>query len=291
MARAIAGTPPESRSRVMIVAAVIFAAIAAVLLFVALQNRGGSGGSEAAATASVVVATTDLSANTKLTADLVEVTSVPLDQALAGAYSSVEAVVGLPVRYPVQSGEQVTTAKVGLEAIRDEKDLALVLPAGKRAVALEVTEVTSVGGLLLPGNFVDLIVVLDGGEEGLGDNKALTILQNVEVLAVAQEAQEPVPATDSSAASATDGDQPAGSGIRGQRPDKVERQPQARTVTVAVTPAQAQLLALLQAQEVQSDNRVKIMLSLRPVGETEPQSIPELFPPIELILPPPPPES
>lgn len=281
MARAIAGTQADGKSRIIIIAAVIFSALAAVLLFAALQNRGdGGGGSSAAVTTDVIVATRDIGANTPLTADMVEVNALSIDESLAGAYTSVEPLIGLPVRYPIQKGEQVTTAKIGLEAIRDEKDLALVLPPGKRAVAIEVSEMTSVGGLLLPGNFVDLIVVLDGGEEGLNDNKALTLLQNIEVLAVAQEAQEPVPAS----SDAGDGT----GGIQGQRPQEVERQPGARTVTVAVTPQEAQLLALLQAQGGSGGNDVKILLALRPGGDTGTESIPELFPPIELILPRPP---
>jgi hypothetical protein len=56
---------------------------------------------------------------------------------------------------------------------------------------------------------------------------------------------------------------------------------------VAVTPGEAQLLALLQAQEGSGDD-VKILLTLRPGGDTGTESIPELFPPIELILPRPP---
>jgi len=287
MARAaLAATPSESRSRTLFIAAVIISAIAAVLLFVALQNRGGDGAATAAATTDVVVAATNIDANTMLTADLLEVRAVSVDDALAGAYATTDAAIGLPARYPIQKGEQVTTGKLGLEAITDEKDLALVLDAGQRAVAIEVSEITSVGGLLLPGNFVDLIAVLDGGEEGLGDNKAVTVLQNIEVLAVAQEAQEPIPAVGTGGV----GDEASGTGVRGQRPDEVERQPGARTVTVAVTPQEAQLLGLLQMLDSSSERGIELMLTLRPVGETDATSVPDFFPPNELILPPPPPQ-
>jgi len=256
MARAaLAATPSESRSRPLIIAAVIFSAIAAVLLFVALQNRGGDGAASAAATTDVVVAATNINANTMLTADLLEVRSVAVDDALAGAYATTSAAIGLPARYPIQKGEQVTTGRLGLEAITDEKDIALVLKAGQRAFAVEATEVTAVGGLLLPGNSVDVIAVF--GEETGGIEKAVTVLQNIQVLGVAQEAQEPLPATgDATGTDGTDG------GIRGQRPEDVERQPSARSVTLAVTPDQAQLLASLQSQD-----DVEIWLSLRPLDD------------------------
>lgn len=257
MARSAVGTPSEHRSRVIILAAVIFAGIAALLLFVALQSGdGGGGGSESAAgvTAEIVVATRPISANTTLEADMLELKAIPLDQELIGAYSSVEAAVGLPVRYPLQAGEQVTTSKIGIDAIADEKDIALVLEPGQRAFAVEATEVSAVGGLLLPGNFIDVIAVFDS--DTFGEGKAETVLQNIEVLSVAQEAQEPVPRASTDEAAALDG----GNGISGQRPEEVERQPRARSVTLAVTPDQAQLLAALQSE----GTGIKIWLALRP---------------------------
>src|SRR3990172_8993398 len=103
MARVLAGTPSESRSRALIIAALVFAAIAAVLLFIALQNRGGGEStSTAAATTEVLVAASEIDANTRLAAEMLELRSVPVDDALAGAYASVDAAVGLPARYPIQ---------------------------------------------------------------------------------------------------------------------------------------------------------------------------------------------
>lgn len=262
----------------MIVAAVLFAAIAAALVFVALQNRGEGGGDSgsAAVTSDVVVAARDIPANTKLTAEMLEVRAVPIDTVLAKAYTSTQEILGLPTRFPVEAGEQVTRLKVGLTSIEDEKDVALVLEPGKRGFAVQVTEVTGVGGLLLPGNFVDVIAVFPEGParrssagevQDIQDIKAVTLLQNVEVLAVAQEAQEPVPAVASDAEAAGSEDAAAtgeaSAGLRGQRPENVERQPQARSVTLAVAPQEAQLLALVQ------DTAGVIWLSLRPVGDHE----------------------
>ena len=245
----------------MIVAAFVFAAIAAVLLFVTLRSGDGDGAATIApvAMADVVVATQDISGNTKLTEGMIEVKSLPEDQLLAGVYTAIEAAVGLPVRYPLQAGEQVTASKVGLQAIADEKDLALVLDAGMRAFALSASEVTAVGGLLLPKNYVDVVAVFQTDE---GDIESVaTVLQNIQVLGVAQEALEPVPAN------VTDGDSTGNggeTGIVGQRSAEVERQPRARSVTLAVTPDQVQLLAGLQSQD-----NVQLWLSLRPLDDNE----------------------
>ena len=289
MARVLAGTSPEGRNRIMIIAAVVFAAIAGVLLFVALQSRDDDGGGlSAAAAIDVVVTTRSIDPNTLLTSDMLELDAVPADQALAGVFTSVERVVGLPVRYPLQKGEQVSTSKLGLQAIEDENDIALVLPPGMRGVAVEASEVTAVGGLLLPGNFVDVIAVRSETieEEGRPESPpvAITVLQNVLVLSVAQEAQEPVPAAPSEDETTEEGETTQGAevgqNIRAQRPEDVERQPSARSVTLAVTPDQAQLLALLQAS-----GDLEVWLALRatdddaiaPLGETNVP--PALLPP------------
>jgi pilus assembly protein CpaB len=261
MAQAVAagtsGTAPEGRNRLLIVGAIVFGLITAVLLFTALQNTDGGGSSSPVqiTTASVLVVSRDVEANTLLTADMLEVRSVPVAQALSGGYEDVEAAVGLPLRYPLQSGEQVTTAKVGISEILDEGDLALVLEPGQRAFAIRATEVSAVGGNLLPGNLVDIIAVFRGEDGEV--IRVGTPLENVAVLGVAQEALEPVPAFN---AEAEDGLE--NSGLVGQRPDEVERQPRARSVTLAVTPDQVQLLAGLQ-----TNNDVELWLSLRPVDD------------------------
>lgn len=241
----------------MLIAALLFAAVAAALVFLALQDRSdGTQSSSSAFTVDVVVAARDVAANTTLTADMLELRAVPSGDALSGAYASVEQLAGLPTRFPLQTGEQVTGLKVGLSAIADDQDLSLVLPPGMRAVAVKVSEVTGVGGLLLPGNFVDVIAVFPGGA-GSGnpaDIKSVTLLQNIEVLAVAQEAQQPVPAPSDASASG---------GVLGQRPSDAQRQPDAQSATLAVSPSDAQLLALVQ------ETGGIIWLSLRPAGDQE----------------------
>ncbi len=261
MATAVAasGTGPERRNRLLIIGAIVFGLITAVLLFTALQNRDGGSSSSSpvqVTTQEVLVATRDVDSNTVLTADMLEVRSVPVDQVLTGGYDAVETAVGLPLRFPLQSGEQVTASKVGIDAIRDENDLALVLKPGMRAFAVQVSEVSAVGGLLLPQNTVDVIVAFENDDGEV--ESVVTVLQNIEVLGVAQEALEPVVAS----ASETDPEAAAAGGVLGQRPDEVERQPRARSVTLSVTPDQAQLLAGLQ-----SNNDVRIWLSLRPVDD------------------------
>jgi pilus assembly protein CpaB len=244
----------------MFVAAVLFAALAAALTFVALQERGESdGGSSAGTVVPVVVAARDIAPNTTLAAGMLEVRSVAPDAAVAGAYEGIEALTGLATRYPLAKGEQITPAKVGAGVAGNEEDVSLALPAGKRGIAVEVSEITGAGGLLLPGNTVDVIGVFDGGGASGGVARAVTLFQNVEVLAVGEEAQEPLPRAQADAGASVETDP-------GRAPDDAERQPDARTVTLAVTPGEAQVIALTQALG-------KIWLSLRPAGDMEVQDL------------------
>lgn len=258
MASVLIGNAPEQRSRLLIAVALLFAAIAAVLVFVALQNRdeGASSSSTSAAvagTTSVVVAAHDLPANTRLDASMLELRALPPDAVLEGTFAASAAVAGMATRFPVSAGEQITTAKVGLNEVDNKDDVSQVLPAGMRGFAVEVAEVTGVGGLLLPGNFVDVIAVFP--EQSSGETttpaRAMTLLQDVEVIAVGQEAQEPYPAR-------ADGE---ATGLSGQRPDDAERQPDAQSATLAVSPENARLLALVQ------ESGAAIWLSMRPAGD------------------------
>ena len=253
MAQAIAAAAPQGRNRTMVLAALLFAAIAAVLVFAALQGQGGGGESTSVVlgeTTVVVVAASSVPANTILTADMLEVRQVPLGSQLDGVFASTAGVVGLPTRYPLEAGEQVTPRKVGLTRIDDENDVALVLPAGMRGIGVEVREVTGAGGLLLPGHFVDVIAVF--AERNDKPSRSVMLLQDVEILAVGQEAQLPFPASGDGAA-----------GLTGRRADEAELQPSATSTTLAVTPQDAQLLALVQR------SGASIWFSLRPVGDHE----------------------
>ncbi|MEX0786110.1 MAG: Flp pilus assembly protein CpaB [Dehalococcoidia bacterium] len=259
MASVLVGHAPEQRSRLLIAVALVFAAIAAVLVFVALQNRddsaGASGSAAVAGTTSVVVAANDLPANTLLDTSMLELRALPPDAVLEGAFADSAALAGMATRFPVSAGEQITPIKVGLNQIENRDDVSQVLPQGMRAFAVKVAEVTGAGGLLLPGNFVDVIAVFPETSNGetTSPARAVTLLQDVELIAVGQEAQEPYPAQ-------ADGES---TGLSGRRPDGVERQPDAQSATLAVSPEDARLLALVQ------ESGAAIWLSMRPAGDHE----------------------
>lgn len=242
--------------------AVLFAVVAAVLVFVALNQGDEDKEAVAADTRTVVIAAHDISQRTELDAAMLDLAEVPRDRVISGSFSEIEPLEGQFTRYPLLKGEQVVASKVGVQDVEEEGGLSFLLPAGTRAFSIRVSEESSVGGLILPGDLVDVIAIFAEGEVGV--DKAVTLVQNVEVLAVAQEAQQPIPA----AAPTGTATPPAPSDMLGDRPEDVGPNPGARTVTLAVTQEQAQLLALVQA-------RGELALSLRSFGDRSISDFPE----------------
>lgn len=250
--------------RPMILAAV-FGAISALLIVIYLQNAKGSEEStKQLATVPVVFALRAIPERTQITDGMVEVRQIPVDAQHKLALGDKGNVVGQITRVKIEAGEQVLSAKLTNQA--REVGFSAVVPEGRRAVAIAVTEVIASGGHVSPGDWVDVIGVfkvsvavdqngqpLPGGKPSAGEKgsdaqavdvmQSMTVLQNIQVLAVAQKDDQEI--------------QPGGA--KGTPKDA-----EARSVTLAVTPEQAQKLFL--AEEVG-----KLRLSLRPFGEPEDQ--------------------
>jgi pilus assembly protein CpaB len=287
-------------NRLLIILAVVFGLITAVFVYIALSDGGGEEETVAATseeTVPVVIAGRDIAARTKITEEMLGERIVPKDVAHPDAFSSKDEVAGMVSRVPIIAEEQILEDKVAATATelrRDGDDLPLsyVVRPGQRAISIEVNEISSAGGLLIPGDFVDVIGIFDveffGVREGdptsretVDDYVALTVLQNVEVLAVAQDVTETVPEGDEAG---VDGDGAIDDSSRGEEvsqqstlPEPSDPNPDATTVALAVSPAQAQILAL-------AEERGTLKLSLRGVSDTEDALTPalssfELLPP------------
>jgi len=265
MARPLTQAGPERANRLLFIGAVGLAALAAVLVFFALSNFGGSSNDKTAAssTVKVVVAARDIKAGTKIDAEMLQVSDVPTASALAGALGDSKTLVGLTTRYPLQKGEQVTSGKIGQTS--KDKVFADLVPLGKRAVSLPLTETTGVGGLIVAGDRVDITAVIDK-KNGANIEQASTLLQNIEVLSVGQKSQQVTTQVDANGT-------PVADNQAGARPNDTAAQPSARSITVAVDPKDVGLLALAQEQG-------KIYLSLRPAGDSA--SVPGLDAPVAL---------
>lgn len=263
MARTFAQSSTDRNNRLTFYAAVGLALIAAALVFAALSNFGGGGGGDSSVqglgpTVDVVVASQDISPGTRITGDMLEISTLPNNGVIAGAILEKTAAVGLVTRYPLAKGEQFSAGKLGQTA--GTKTFADVVPDGKRAVSVTVDEKTSVGGLIVAGDHVDVIVIgksksADAALDGLP--ASFTLLQDVEVLSVAQEAQKATARLDKDGKPiATD----TAAGEIASRPSDTSANSKAKTVTVSVSPEDAARLAL-------ASQSYSIYLSLRGTGD------------------------
>jgi Flp pilus assembly protein CpaB len=138
----------------------IFGVILAAVSFVVVLAFGGLGNQQPAAVTEVpvVVAVADLSLGTALTADKLTTVNRPTAEAV-DTYAYPEDLVGLVVRRPVAAGQSFKTTD--FETITSVPQLAASLGSGLRAVAVPLSRVDSVGGLLQPGDWVDAILTLE----------------------------------------------------------------------------------------------------------------------------------
>jgi pilus assembly protein CpaB len=160
--------------------------------------------------------------------------------------------VGLTATYPLQKHDQLSATKLG-QGADDGKGLTGVIPSGKRAVAIPISETTSVGGLIVAGDRVDITAVYDK-QTSNGTSAASTLLQNVLVLSVGQNAAKAVARLDANGKPLPEDSQVVAP------PSDTDPNAKAKTITVAVDPQDVAVLALAQDQG-------KIYLSLRPPGD------------------------
>ena len=226
--------------------AVILGVGTAAAAFVWLDGQADddAGTASAAATSGptreVVVLLEDVPAGSPLPQAALALRRVAVSEVLIGASSDLDRVAGRVARYPLLAGEQVTEARLVAPGGPTGNGLAYTVPEGMRAVSVPVNEVSGAGGLIVPGDRVDVMVVTERqrvfGPEAVTAEQAdadmqrqptvVTVLQDVLVLAVGQEL-----------ADAAEGRDPAT-----LRADDVAPQPRAVSVTLAVTPGESQVL-------------------------------------------------
>jgi pilus assembly protein CpaB len=217
---------------------------------------------------------------------MIEVKLVSPDDASSLAYKDTADVVGQVTRFPITANEQVLSNKIvplsGTTSVA-AKSLSFVVPAGMRAIAITTKEVTNAGGLLLPGDYVDVLVVYDIVFQNDPANPAShekedsflvdTLFQRVEVLAVSQSVVDTVP----------DAQSTPSSGSTTVRNSEGKAQPDAVTVTLALSPEDAAKLYL-----ASENGRIRFTVRnytdseqkpLTPVFETDlwPRSLPNPF--------------
>jgi pilus assembly protein CpaB len=260
----LSGSSRMTTQRWVLIAGVVVGLIAAILVFVVVTQAGGDDGDR-----SVVVAKQDIPVQSRLIADMLEVKNMSAGEVAPEAFTARSQVVNRITAEAISAGDQILPSMV---SDRAGDSLAFTIAPGKRAVSIEVKEAVTAGGNVQPGDQVDIVgifaldqdadvnavlAVVAPGQDGvvtpLGTDRNLTVtlLQDVTVLAVGQSLAKSEEET---------------STVVTKPETDAEGRPKAKSVTLEVTPEQAQLLAL-------GDEYAVLRLSVRPFGDEGPLGI------------------
>ena len=222
----------------------VFALVVSSIFYQISARSGGSSDSSGdTEMKDLVVAVKPLGVGVTITPDDVKVTKVSASQYPSGGISNVEEALDRPVIANILLDEPIHEGR--LAARGSGIGLAPIIPEGMRAVSIRVDEVVGVAGFVLPGMRVDVLVT---GNPPNGNGKlTTTILQSILVLSAGQTIE----------------------------PDSRGQAINARTVTLLVTPEQAETITL-------AANEGKVQLVLRngsdkAISKTKGSALTELY--------------
>lgn len=185
-------------------------------LFYQMTARGGTKKPEQTNTKDLVVAVKALPIGITVKATDVKVVKKPTDQFPKDGFSKVEEVIDRPIISNILIDEPILEGRLGNRG--SGYGIVPTIPVGMRAVTVRVNDVVGVAGFVMPGTRVDVLVT--GRPPGHEGTVTSTVLQNILVMT-------------------------AGTTVQ---PDARGSAINAPSVTVLVTPEQAEILTLASSE-------------------------------------------
>jgi pilus assembly protein CpaB len=173
---------------VFVLLAGLAAMLASVMVYSALKRREADVQRAMAHNVQVVVASYDLPLGSRIELGEVKMARWSADSVPEGSYTDPKQVVGSYVKNSLVANEPIVQTKL-FTGDKTAGVMPLLIPFGMRAVSVPVDEVSDIAGFVLPHTRVDVLVAISSGE-GQGKEFSKVVLQNVEVLAVAQEVEQ-----------------------------------------------------------------------------------------------------
>lgn len=130
---------------------------------------------------SVVVALKSIPENTLITVDMLELKKLPAEAVNTLAFKKGLDVQGKVTNTRIEANEQILTTNVN-EVGKEGGGLNYTLPKGKRAITVEVNDITGVAGFIKKGNYIDVVASLMFDIGNTKTAKTILLLQNVMVL-------------------------------------------------------------------------------------------------------------
>jgi len=285
MSTIAASAGPERTNKWLLIAGVALAIMTGILVFVAVSSFGG--GDEAAPAlvtgdSDVLIAKQTIPQGSTLSADQFRVATFSEDNLVPNAISDRASIVGQTATTDILKGQQLSRAHIAATTDDERADqLTFKVPAGNRGVGVSVNKVSTFGGLIVPGDRVDIIATFEERESDAPDAKKYkrvsTVLQNVLVLAREQtDVQRVNPITGEETQDEVTGaeaDAVTGSEAFEQRPEDFDPDGSVGVVTLALTPADVQKLVMAMSLG-------EVTLVLRKFGEDSVVPIEDLRQPI-----------
>jgi pilus assembly protein CpaB len=187
--------------------------VAAAATFGAYRLLAANSRAGQVVTQPVVVASQDIPEGSAIDRIALKTIQLPVQMVPVGAFSNLDSVAGRVTRVAVFSGEPIVPGR--LAPIGVGPGLETKIPAGQRAMAVRINDVAGISGLLQPNSRVDVLVTI-ADATGTGKQVAKLFMSNMLVLSVGTEVQR----------------------------DQTGKAINATTVTLAVTPEEAERLAI-----------------------------------------------
>ncbi len=217
----------ERRYTTIFGAALVTAALATFGIYRVLQ---ASKAQNRVITRPVVIAFKDVPEGNKIDRASITVAEWPINTVPAGAFTSIDSVVNRVTRIDVFRGEVIVPGRLAPDGT--SSGLQVKITPGKRAVAIKIDDVSGLNGMVQPNSRVDVLVTTR--DPSTQKEVAKTFMSNMRVLSVGT--------------------------LTATGPDN--RPIQAATVSLEVTPAEAERLAI-------ATGTGRIQLSLRGYGDPD----------------------
>ena len=235
------------RGRAALILSVVMGVLAVVMMSVYINSRESSL-LQLSAMKDVIVATQDILVNSVVDERMVQRIQVPAKYVQPQAITDLKDLVGRVVAVPVPKGGQILGTYLENAG---ETALAYEVPRGRRAITIAVSDISGVGGLVRPGNFVDIMgtfeygrpMSMTNGRMQYADERTETrmLMQNMQIVAVGKEHRGEQPAQTGQALTLAQQTALNAAAARA-------KQQEVRNVTLLAGPEQAQQLVL--AQEI-----------------------------------------
>lgn len=142
--------------------------------------------------ASVLVANNEIPKGTTIEAGMLGTKVVPKEYVQPQAVTYPERIIGMVTAVPIAQGEQITLTKLVSAKQATVSSLAMATPVGRRAVSISVDNISSLMGMIKPGDYVDVIsfipVPVQNAEGKQVNQMAVApLFQNILVLAVGRD--------------------------------------------------------------------------------------------------------